>query len=144
MAMLRTRVVITPCLAVSAALLHEGRVLMVRRRHPPNAGLLALPGGRVEPGESLMAAAIRELQEETAIRGEPRHVLTVVHDRQYDTYGRLLGHYVIVVVQCRWLAGTAVAGDDASEIHWLDAVAMNDDATICASARKIANQLLVD
>jgi 8-oxo-dGTP diphosphatase len=144
MAKPRSRAIDMPRVAVSAALLHEGRVLMVRRRHPPNAGMLALPGGRVEPGEALLTAAIRELWEETAIEAEPLGVLTAVEDRQYDAVGRLLSHYVIVVIRCRWLGGTAVAGNDASEIHWLDAGAVNDDATICASTRKIANQLLVD
>ncbi|EWG99895.1 NUDIX hydrolase [Halomonas sp. BC04] len=143
MAMPRKRSLILPVVAVSAALLHEGRVLMIRRRRAPNAGMLALPGGRVEPGEPLLAAAVRELQEETAIEAEPLHVMTAVEDRQYDDDGRLLSHYVIVVVRCRWLAGTAVAGDDASEIRWLAESAVNDDATICTSARHIANQLLV-
>ncbi len=142
MAMPRKRSVIQPVVAVSAALLHEGRVLMIRRRRPPNAGMLALPGGRVEPGESLLAAAARELQEETAIAAEPLHVMTAVEDRQYDDDGRLLSHYVIVVVRCRWVGGTAVASDDASEIHWFDAGTVNDGAPVCASARIIANQLL--
>ncbi|MCE9662338.1 NUDIX hydrolase [Halomonas sp. M5N1S17] len=143
MAMPLTTPVILPRVAVSAALLHEGRVLMIRRRHPPNAGMLALPGGRVEPGEPLLAAAVRELREETDIEAEPLGVMTAVEDRQYDAGGGLLSHYVIVVVRCHWLGGTAVARDDASEIHWLDAGALNDDAAICASARMIANQLLV-
>ncbi|MBZ0330421.1 NUDIX hydrolase [Halomonas sp. ANAO-440] len=139
----QSRPLITPCVAISAALLHQGLVLMVRRRHPPNAGMLALPGGRVEPGESLMAAAIREVREEAAIEAEPLGVMTAVEDRQYDDDGRLLSHFVIVVVRCRWIGGTAVAGDDASEIHWVDAGAVEEDTTICPSARNIANQLLV-
>ncbi|RDB43349.1 NUDIX domain-containing protein [Halomonas sp. DQ26W] len=143
MTMPRRRAVITPRVAVSAALLHVGRVLLVRRRYSPNAGMLALPGGRIKPGESLMAAATRELWEETAIEAEPLHVLTAVEDWQHDADGRLLSHYVIVVVRCRWLGGTGVAGNDASEIHWLDAGEVSDDATICTSTRKIANQLLV-
>ncbi|MGR4068262.1 NUDIX hydrolase [Billgrantia sp. C5P2] len=135
---------VRPSAAVAAAVVLRGRVLMVRRRNPPNAGMLALPGGRVEPGEPLMEAAIRELREETGIVADPERVLTAIDQFQYDDEGCLLSHFVIVVVICRWVAGTAIAGDDASEVQWLDIARIGCESSLCASARRIALEVLAE
>jgi 8-oxo-dGTP diphosphatase len=45
----------------------QGRLLLVRRRNAPGRGLWSVPGGRVEPGETLPAAVVREVREETAL-----------------------------------------------------------------------------
>ncbi|MCG6657159.1 NUDIX hydrolase [Halomonas campisalis] len=131
-----------PCPAVSAAVVEEGRVLMVRRGKPPNLGMLALPGGRIEPGEELLAAAVRELREESGIEAEPLRVLTAIDQLHYDDRGRLAYHYVVVVVLCRRIHGSGVAGDDATEVKWLDASALCSEQTLCDSARDIALGLL--
>ena len=60
-----------PFLAVSAAIVRDGRVLVVRRARAPANGLFSLPGGVVEAGETLHEAVIREISEETAIAIEP-------------------------------------------------------------------------
>ena len=48
----------------------QGRLLLIRRGHPPGEGLWSLPGGRVETGESDAAAVARELREETGLSVE--------------------------------------------------------------------------
>src|SRR5260370_23544426 len=60
-----------PILAVSAAIIRDGKVLIVRRARPPAAGLYTLPGGGVEVGETLFEAGRREVREETALEGQP-------------------------------------------------------------------------
>lgn len=130
-----------PVVAVAAAAIEQGRVLVVRRTKPPNADKFALPGGRVEPGETLFEAAVRELREESGIEAEAEHVLTAVEEIQHDAQGRLLYHYVIVVVGCRTLGGNAVAGDDASEIHWLDRRQIGEELELCENTRRVAAAL---
>src|SRR5262245_65825064 len=60
-----------PFLAVSAAILRDGKVLVVRRARNPAGGLYSLPGGVVEAGESLTEAVKREVDEETSLVIEP-------------------------------------------------------------------------
>jgi ADP-ribose pyrophosphatase YjhB (NUDIX family) len=55
-----------PKLGVSVSVWREGKVLLVERAKEPK-GIWAFPGGHVEPGESLEAAAVRELHEETGL-----------------------------------------------------------------------------
>ncbi len=61
-----------PKLAVGAVVLRaDGAVLLVQRARPPAAGTWTLPGGKVEPGESLDSAVVRELREETGLSARP-------------------------------------------------------------------------
>ncbi len=87
------------------------RVLLVRRRLPPAAGTWSLPGGRVEPGESVQDAALRELREETGLVGERAEPLVVVVIGDYEIHEHLVGTWT----------GTARAGDDAAEVRWATA-----------------------
>ena len=60
----------TPLLAADAVILFEGGIVLIQRDRPPYAGCYALPGGFVEIGESIEAAAIREAREETGLETE--------------------------------------------------------------------------
>lgn len=119
-----TPVVSQPILAVSAALIRNDQVLFVRRRHAPSAGMLALPGGKVEAGETLEEAVVRELLEETSIHAKPLRLLTTVDAIRRDPTGALSSHHVIISFLCEWLSGSEKAGSDASELLWLDLDAM--------------------
>lgn len=115
-----------PRLGVGAVVCREGQVLLIKRGSAPFAGQWAVPGGRVELGESLAAAAEREVREETGISiraGEP--VYTFEHiERAGD--GAVRFHYVVVDLEGQYLAGEPAAGDDAAEAAWLSFEAMAD------------------
>src|SRR5215813_3756453 len=75
-----------PYLAASAAIIRDGKVLVVRRAQPPAGGLFSLPGGVVEVGETLHEAVAREVREETSLTIEPVALAgfreTIVRDQQ--------------------------------------------------------------
>ncbi|MGM0534980.1 MAG: NUDIX hydrolase [Pseudomonadota bacterium] len=134
-----------PVPAVSAAVIRGDRILMVRRRNPPNAGMLALPGGKVEAGESLQQAAARELLEETGVLAAPRRILTAIDLIDHDAAGVLRMHYVIVVVQLEWQGGVEAAADDASELRWMDLEALAQHGEeVCDSAGRVARRVLAE
>lgn len=56
-----------PEVAVGAVVVHDGRLLLIRRAEPPGEGRWSLPGGRVLPGEALHEAVVREVAEETGL-----------------------------------------------------------------------------
>ena len=62
-----TKRIVTPLLAVDAAILLAGGIVLIKRDNPPFAGSYALPGGFVEVGETVEAAAVREAREETGL-----------------------------------------------------------------------------
>ena len=109
-----------PILAVSAAIIRDNRVLIVRRATPPAEGLYTLPGGGVEAGESLHDAIKREVLEETGISIEP---ITLAGHREAirrDADGKIARHFVIMAFACRWIAGEPVLNEELSEARWLD------------------------
>ena len=91
-----------------------GRFLLVRRANQPAQGSWSIPGGRVEPGETDEQAVVRELLEETALRGDVvREVGTV---RRAAPSG---GTYVIRDFLLATDPGASpIAGDDAADAAW--------------------------
>ncbi len=109
-----------PYLAVSAAVIRDGRVLVARRAKGASTGLYTLPGGVVEAGETLHQAVVREIAEETGITIEP---VALAGQREFitrDDAGKVSRHFVILCFASRWLAGEGKpALEELSELVWL-------------------------
>jgi ADP-ribose pyrophosphatase YjhB (NUDIX family) len=108
-----------PQLAVSAAIFRDGKLLLVRRTRPPALGLYTLPGGRVEPGEALVEAVIREVREETALTIEVIGLAGYREMMPKDASGVLTGHFVILPFAARWTGGEVVLNDELDEARWI-------------------------
>lgn len=110
---------IIPKLAASACVWRNGEVLLIRRAKPPVTDAWSLPGGHVEAGETVMAAAARELLEETGVTAKLDTLVGVYDVLPRDAEGRLLAHYAICCFTGLWSAGEAQAFSDAAEVRWL-------------------------
>ena len=103
-----------PQVAVGVVAVDADRLLLVRRGRGPAQGDWSLPGGRVEPGETLAEAVVRELQEETGLEGVCGELVgwTELIDDEH--------HYVVLDFAVALLEGAdPVAGDDAAEAAWV-------------------------
>jgi 8-oxo-dGTP diphosphatase len=108
-----------PYLAVSAAIVRAGKILVVRRARPPAHGLFTLPGGVVEVGETLAEAVIREVREETGLTIEPVALAGFRETVVRDARDRVERHFVILCFAARWQAGEPVLNEELSEAFWL-------------------------
>src|ERR1700694_724129 len=111
----------SPLVGVGAVIIEDGRVLLVKRGHPPLAGEWSIPGGVLELGETLREAAVREAREETCLTVEPCELLGVYDRVLRDAAGRTLYHFVLVDFLGRRVDGKAQAADDADEVRWFTA-----------------------
>lgn len=107
-----------PRLAALAVVVKEDRVLLVKRRNEPDAGLWGFPGGHVDLGETATEAAVRELREETGIVAHPIRYLTNVDVIVRDDADAVRFHFLLAAVLCEYVSGTQVAQDDVSDAQW--------------------------
>lgn len=96
----------------------DGHVLLVRRGQPPAQGCWSVPGGAQRLGETLLAAAEREVREETGLAVAPEAVITAVDSIHHDDAGRIVYHYTIVDVAARYIAGEPGPGGDVQACAW--------------------------
>jgi ADP-ribose pyrophosphatase YjhB (NUDIX family) len=132
-----------PHLSVLAVMLRDGaggpRVLLLRRANPPQPGHWGFPGGKVEWGEDVGRAALRELREETGVEGANPVAFDSVDLIVPDLTDRHTGaayHHLMIAVRLDWRSGTPAAGDDALEAHW---VPLSDlPSPLCADVAVVA------
>ena len=103
-----------PAPTVGVVCVRGDEVLLIRRGTPPRLGEWSLPGGRIEYGETLAAAAARELYEETGVRAELLGLLAVI-DGLFLEMDR---HYVLIDYLARWTSGEPRPGDDAADARF--------------------------
>lgn len=123
--------------AVAAFIVHDGELLLTRRAHAPAAGTLDLPGGFVDPAETLEAALARELAEELALDPlpvTPRYLFSVPNVYEYAdvTYATTDAFFLI---QCATRPALA-ALDDVSETLWRRVEEIEDEEIGLDSARE--------
>jgi ADP-ribose pyrophosphatase YjhB (NUDIX family) len=107
-----------PLVGIGAIIIEEGRVVLVKRAHPPLQAEWSIPGGMLEVGELVREAAIREAREETGLTVEPGELLGVYDRVLRNPEQRVQYHYVLIDFLCRRVAGNLAAASDAAEVRW--------------------------
>ena len=122
-----------PRVAVGAVVIHNERILLVKRGKQPAQDEWAIPGGSVELGETLQAAAEREIREETGVIIRAGKIIytfdTIVKDGDRTRF-----HYVILDFEASYVAGEPRAGDDVLEAGWF---APDDLKTLGVNSRTL-------
>jgi 8-oxo-dGTP diphosphatase len=116
----RRRYPTRPFVGAGAVVHRRGRVLLVRRKNPPNQGKWALPGGLVELGESSQEAAVREILEETGLKVRVEGLLDVQTDLHRDAQSRLEYHYLLVDYLAEPVGGRLKLNSESSATGWFD------------------------
>jgi bifunctional NMN adenylyltransferase/nudix hydrolase len=120
-----------PFVTADAVVVQSGHILLVERGHVPGKGLLALPGGFVEPNERIRDAAIRELREETEISDAkgtipPAMLASFIEDHRTRVFdapnrslrGRIITHAFLFRLPERRKLFRVKGGDDAASARW--------------------------
>jgi len=103
--------------AASVAIVREGKVLLIKRAYAPYQHLWTLPGGRIEPGETIEQCAIREIAEEVGfVIRNPRPVM--VQKLGQD------GAFRLAVFVTRDFSGQLRASDEVADHKWMDPAAL--------------------
>ena len=109
-----------PFLAASVAVFRDGLVLLGARVAAPAPGVFSLPGGVVELGETLEAAALRELHEETGVRARIVGFAGHTEVLDLDDEKRVRRHFVVATFAARWIEGEGEPSDEAPQVIWAD------------------------
>lgn len=108
-----------PAVGVVIVVRRGDRVLLAQRSRGLYIGQWGFPGGHIERGETVIDAAMRELDEETGVSADPLGVLTTFDVIERDEQGNVIVHYVLLAVLADWRHGEGVAADDAAALRWL-------------------------
>jgi 8-oxo-dGTP diphosphatase len=103
-----------PIVGVGAVIMHDGKVVLVKRRFEPLAGQWSLPGGRLELGETLEAGLTREMLEETGLEIEVGPIVDVFDRILLDPERKVRYHYVLIDYLCRPTGGALNHGSDVA------------------------------
>jgi len=109
-----------PIVGIGVVVWREDRFLLVQRAKEPNKGHWSIPGGAQELGETVFAAARREVLEETGLEVEICGLVDVVDGIMKDAEGELVYHYTLVDVVAESSQGVPCAADDATDVGWFD------------------------
>lgn len=92
--------------------LEDDNIILIKRGHPPYENSWAIPGGKLEPGETIETTAIREAKEETGLDVQLISLIGVYSKPNRDPRGR----YISVAFTAKPVAGIPHAATDASDL----------------------------
>jgi len=132
-----------PLVGVGVLIRRGDSILLVKRRNEPGRGLWSIPGGVLELGETLEAAAKREAKEETGVEIAVDSLLDVYNLIKNDEAGRIRYHYVLVNYLAHYVEGELELNDESSDIKWVKLDELNRyqaTKTLRRLLKKVANK----
>jgi len=108
-----------PIVGVGVVVQKDDAVLLIQRGQEPGRGMWSLPGGMVELGEHLPAAAAREVREECGVEVEIGEVIEAFDLILRDESQRPQYHYVIIDFAGRYVRGDVRAASDVMDARWV-------------------------
>lgn len=109
-----------PILGVAGVVIHEDRVLLIRRGQPPLEGAWSIPGGALEVGETVADGVRRELREETGLDVRVSALIEVFERIEPGIGATPRYHYVVLDYLCERIGGDAIPGGDAAAVAWVN------------------------
>jgi 8-oxo-dGTP diphosphatase len=107
-----------PLAIAVSAVMEGGRILLIRRARGSYAGLMGLPGGKIEIGEHASEAAVREVLEESGIASEVRRFAGIVSEHETEG-GKVVNHFLLFLFELD-PKSTEIAGGSEGELEWVD------------------------
>lgn len=105
-----------PILSVGAVVFRRDEVLLIRRGRPPFQGHWSIPGGKVEHGEAMRDAVLREVAEETGVAARVLGLIDVFDALPTEPDAP---HFALIDFACEHVAGEPVAADDAMDAEFV-------------------------
>ncbi len=128
-----------PQVCVGAVVVDDDRLLLIRRGHGPAAGEWSVPGGRVELGELMVEALVREVKEETGLDVAVGDYIGYV-ERVGDEHHFVIHDFHATAFDTEPL----IAGDDAAEVRWVDLSAVADLNLVEGLAEFLADHHVIE
>lgn len=132
-----------PKVAVGAVVIKYKKILLVRRKFNPSAGMWAIPGGHVEEGEKLEEAVVRELFEETGLKASSLKPLSITEYIELLSDGKVSYHYVIIDYLIDVKEGAPKPNEESYEARFFE-LKESLRLNLTISTRKIIHALLVN
>lgn len=130
-----------PVLAVGAFIFKDNKLLLVKRKYPPDKGKWSIPGGAVKIGESLFSAVKREVEEECNIDILNGKITEVVDKIYYTEEGRIIFHYSIIDFSFKEFKGALNASSDAEALRFFSVEEMLRNIDVAKSIKNSISML---
>lgn len=133
----------SPIVAVGGIVLKNNKILLTKRKNPPDKGMWSIPGGAVELGETLSEAVQREIREECGIKVYNGEIIAII-DKIYSTESGILYHYEIIDFEFKDFIGTPHSGSDALDAKFFTFSEVLNCKIVATSVKELVGKTYIN